>query len=39
MLGLMKNFEKGIDKTSHGFEYLRIKFPNVSDKKSRKVYL
>jgi len=32
-LGLMKNFVKGMDKTGHGFEYLRNKFPNVSDAK------
>jgi len=32
-LGLMNNFVKGMDKTSRGFEYLRIKFPNVSDAK------
>jgi len=30
-LGLMKNFVKGMDKTGHGFEYLRNKFPYVSD--------
>jgi len=29
----MKNFEKGLDKTSSGFEYLRNKFPNVNDAK------
>ena len=27
----MKNFVKGMDKTGRGFEYLRNKFPNVSD--------
>jgi len=32
-LGLMKNFVKGMDKTGRGFEYLRNKFPNVSDAK------
>ena len=32
-LGLMKNFVKSMDKTSRGFEYLRNKFPNVSDAK------
>ena len=32
-LGLMKNFVKGMDKTGHGFEYMRNKFPNVSDAK------
>jgi len=30
----MKNFVKSMDKTSRGFEYLRNKFPNVSDTKS-----
>jgi len=29
----MKNFVKGMDKTGHGFEYVRNKFPNVSDAK------
>ena len=29
----MKNFVKGMDKTSRGFEYVRNKFPNVSDTK------
>jgi len=29
----MKNFVKGMDKTGLGFEYLRNKFPNVSDAK------
>jgi len=32
-LGLMKNFVKGLDKTGRGFEYVRNKFPNVSDAK------
>ena len=32
-LGLMKNFVKGMDKTSHGFECVRNKFPNVIDAK------
>ena len=32
-LGLTKNCVKGIDKTGHGFEYVRNKFPNVSDAK------
>ena len=32
-LGVMKNFVKGMDKTSRGFEYVRSKFPNVSDAK------
>jgi len=38
-LGFMKNFVKGKDKTSSGFKYVRNKFPNVSDAKSRRVYL
>jgi len=29
----MKNFVKGMDKTGRGFEYVRNKFPNVSDAK------
>jgi hypothetical protein len=29
----MKNFVKGMDKTSRGFECVRNKFPNVSDAK------
>jgi hypothetical protein len=32
-LGLMKNFVKGMNKTGRGFEYVRNKFPNVSDAK------
>jgi len=32
-VGLMKNFVKSKDKTVSGFEYLRNKFPNVSDAK------
>jgi len=32
-LGLMKNFVKDMDKTSHGFQYVRNKFPNVNDAK------
>jgi len=32
-LGFMKNFVKDMDKTGHGFEYVRNKFPNVSDAK------
>jgi len=38
-LGLMKNFVKGMDKTSRGFKYVRNNFPNVSDTKTRRVYL
>ena len=29
----MKNFMKCMDKTGRGFEYVRNKFPNVSDAK------
>jgi len=29
----MRNFGKGMDKTGRGLEYLRNKFPNVSDAK------
>jgi len=29
----MKNFVKGMDKAGHGFQYVRNKFPNVSDAK------
>jgi len=29
----MKNRVKGMDKTGFGFEYVRNKFPNVSDAK------
>ena len=32
-LGLMKTFVQGMDKTSRVFEYVRNKFPNVSDAK------
>ena len=32
-LGIVKNFVKGMVKTVHGFEYVRNKFPNVSDTK------
>jgi len=32
-LGPVKNVVKGVDKTGRGFEYLRNKFPNVSDAK------
>ena len=38
-LGLTKNFVKGMDKTSRGFQYVRNTFPNVSDAKTRRVYL
>ena len=37
-LGLMKNFVKGMNKIGRGFECLRNKFPNVTQK-SRKVNL
>ena len=29
----MKNFVKDMDKTGHGFKYVRDKFPNMSDAK------
>jgi len=29
----MKNFMKGMEKTGSGFQYLKNKFPNVSDVK------
>ena len=32
-LGLMKNFVEGVDRTGRGFEYVRNKFPYVSDAK------
>jgi hypothetical protein len=32
-LGLMKNFTKGMDTNGHTFEYVKNKFPNVSDAK------
>jgi hypothetical protein len=32
-LDLIKNFVKGMYKTGPGFEYVRSKFPNVSDTK------
>jgi hypothetical protein len=32
-LGLIKNFVKCMDKTGHGLEYVRNKFPNVSGAK------
>jgi hypothetical protein len=38
-LGLMKNFMQGMDKTSREFEYVRNKFPNVSDAKIKRAYL
>jgi len=38
-LGLMKNFVKGMDKTNRGFKYVRNKFLNVSDAKTRRVHL
>ena len=33
----MKNFVKGTDKTGRRFEYVRNKFPNVSDAKIKEV--
>jgi hypothetical protein len=32
-LGLMENFLKDMDKKSRSYEYVRNKFPNVSDEK------
>jgi hypothetical protein len=32
-LGLLTNVLKGMDKAGHGFEYVRNKFPNMSDTK------
>lgn len=32
-LGIMKNFVKAMDKTGPGFEYLKTKFPGISDAK------
>jgi len=32
-LNFMKNFVKGMDKDGRGFEYVRNKFPNMSDAK------
>ena len=32
-LGLMKNFVKVMDKSGRGFQYVRNKFPNVTDEK------
>ena len=34
--GPHENFVKGVNKTGRGFEYLRNKFPNVSDTKINK---
>jgi len=36
-LGLMKSFVKGTDKIGRGFEYVRNKFPNVSDANIKEV--
>ena len=36
-LGFVKIFVKGMDKTSHGFEYVSNNFPNVSDAKIKEV--
>ena len=38
-LGLMKKFVKGMYKTVRVFQNVRNKFPNVSDAKTRRVYL
>jgi hypothetical protein len=32
-LGLMKNFVRGMDKNGNGFQYLKSKFPKISDAK------
>jgi len=31
----MKNFVRGMDKTARGFQFVRNKFPNVSDEKNK----
>ncbi|GBN53256.1 hypothetical protein AVEN_77873-1, partial [Araneus ventricosus] len=36
-LGLMKNFFKAMDCGGSGFQYLRLKFPKVSEKKLRHI--
>jgi len=36
-LGLIKNFVKSMGKTGLGFQYVRNKFPNVSDAKTRRL--
>ena len=38
-LFLMRNFVKGIAKTSHGFDYVRNKIPNVNDGNLKMLYL
>ena len=38
-LGLMKNSVKCMDKTDHGFEYVRNKFPNVSEIKIESIFM
>jgi hypothetical protein len=38
-LGLTKNSVKGMDKTGRGFQYVKNMFTNVSDAKTRRVYL
>jgi len=35
----MKNFVRGMDKTGHGLEYVRNKFPNVSDAKMKEAQI
>jgi hypothetical protein len=32
-LGLMKNFVKAMDRNGDGFQYLKLKFPTLSDSK------
>jgi hypothetical protein len=38
-LGLTENFVKGMDKTSRGFEYVKMRFQILVTQKSRRVYL
>jgi len=38
-LGFVKNFVKGMDKTGHGCKYVRSKFLNMNDAKTRRAYL
>ena len=38
-LSLMKNYVKATDRNGGGFQFLKIKLPNVSDAKFKEVYL
>ena len=38
-LGLMKNFFKNMNEHGKGFEYLREKFPKLSDRKLKREHL